>query len=380
MQTPIQLIATSILVFFCASCDQNIPTVSLNSYAFDHGYSNLFSTTTELTFQINDPSESFLHIELRSPLAVDSVTLFDPTGQIVTKRVGEEVATQKREEIHHPSYGDQIQFPRLYDPISGMWRVVLKHSPVFTLVKTRIFLSLTERYNIILRSYRQNVNAGMPIILQLIASDYGHHISGLSPTIEVRHQGNIVDLVPVYASSVSESVIAYSKSTSEYLVIYTTEFPGDYQFTIRQAFAGKQGEIVKEAVLDLKVGPRLVSIGEISVRVEEHELSCRTKIIFQQSITVYEPGYYTIRIWIEGAKEPLRLANGRQMTAGTTTLEATLTIDEAIKGLGNGVMSTTNRSDILLTGNGEVKVVAEVGPMAISPSIEIPETCQKDYL
>jgi hypothetical protein len=55
-------------------------------------------------------------------------------------------------------------------------------------------------------------------------------------------------------------------------------------------------------------------------------------------------------------------------------------MDEAIKRLGNVLISSTNRSAVLLTGNGQMKLVAEGGPMAISPSIEIPETCQKDYL
>jgi len=384
MKNLLQLIPPAVLVLFFTSCNQYAPILILNSPPVILVYSDLFSTTTEFTFQIDDPRESVFNVTLRSPLTLNSVTLFDPKGRIIQSKVGDDIVNQKAEIIHNPEMGDRIAFPNVLDPMVGMWRLHLSHDRVFMLKKSILFLSYSERFKTWLIHENNNtdddVNAGMSIILDYIATDYGQPIAGLSPTIEVKHQGNIVDIVPVFASSVSDSIIAFSKSPSEYLVIYTTELPGDYQFTTRQAFVGKQGEIVKEAVLDLKVGPRLVSIGEISVRVEEHELSCRTKIIFQQSITVYEPGDYIVSVWIEGAKGEFEIGFGRQLTPGTTTLERTLIMDEAIKRLGNVLISSTNRSAVLLTGNGQMKLVAEGGPMAISPSIEIPETCQKDYL
>jgi len=336
------------------------------------------SRVSEFSFEVPEINEGRLQIQLRIPLDDVKISLIAPSGIVVVDSDDSRIIFQSRSTLHNPERGDQFLLPEQKNPQAGSWKLHLTHKPASGDEVISVTLSLLERFLLNLIGSENTIYAGQPVILTVLATDYGQPVRGLTPKIQVLHDGKQLEThLTTSSSATAPSGINLTNEQDTYLATYTPTFPGSYQFITHVTFSGHQDKVIKDASITLEVGPKQASLNRLTTIPVQGSDGCLKAIDFLLSITVKESGMYTLSLFFEGLDgQDLEFSATKNTEDGIINFRIPLLVKDARQKLNSQLIAEIKAIDLLRIDDQGFTLIGRYGARDIEPPILLNKPCR----
>jgi len=271
-----------------------------------------------------------------------------------------------------------VLLPEQRDPRPGIWRLHLTHPPAGGDERVTVTASLLDRFLLSLTASEPHATAGQPIVLSILAMDYGRPMMRQSPQIQVLREDKPLGAPLTAGESVTApSRIRLSNEPGTYLASYIPSSQGVYHFITRIAFPGREGPVIKTADTTVVVGPELVSLRRMEVRPIREPGGCIKTIDFLLELSVKKPGTYTLSLFLDASDGgELELSATRESEAGVLTYQIPLPAKTARRKLNTTLIDEVKRIDVLRFDTLGVTLVGRYGARRIQSPVSLSEICK----
>jgi hypothetical protein len=335
------------------------------------------STVTEIPFEIT-VSAGRLQVQLRAQLPGTKASLIDPSGRIAVSSSDPGIIIQQRKITQQTELGDLLILPELPDPQAGRWRLHLTHPPAKGDEVATVTVSLYERFLLSIISHAERPTVGQPITLNVLASDNGQHLTGLSPRIHIMLDGVLID-TPLIAreSATAPSGILLTTEAGNHLATYTPSKPGTYRFSTDIEFATDKSKVLKTAETSVEVSSGLISLQRIEASPLYARGDCIKTIEFQVDLYTGMPGSYTLSMFLAGANgQDLELSATKVSQGGHVHFTIPLSLKQARRRLENSSIELVKQIDVLLFDELGITLVGRYADLPIAPPVQLDSLCE----
>ncbi len=323
------------------------------------------STATAITLRVPEIGPGILKIQIRIQTAVTEVALAGPDGSSQTFKRSS-LIVQSAEEMRDPQGGDLVLLPEIRDPAAGIWTVTIGHMPVRSGAGAIVTATLLRRHQLTLVKGNRGASfAGEPVILYILATDYGRPAKAFTPEIQVETPGEVRSAGA--SGHVSGPRLLDGSGIHE--AVYIPPRAGTYRFTVTGKFLDDGRETMGTAVLEVEVLPAEAELQRVDVRRYAESGRCLRRAEFAPVLSVRSPGTYVVSLTLASDDgKHMELTDMRDIS-GRGEFRLALSAEQLHDKLGVASLDEIQRIDVLSFGEQGVRLVGRFSSWKITPSL-----------
>ncbi len=316
-----------------------------------------------------EPANRLTFSTLRSTARLASITLKDPSGQVVWQKLPAEVGFVDRERTGQPHLGDAMTgLPEVRDAKRGTWTLVL--DPLRTVDaggKSSVAYGVVPRFELVVLPARAMALAGDSIPFTVMAFDYGKPLAGLTGlnVVARTEAGGVVGTAAALESAKNREGVVLPQEQGAYVAVLKLEDSGRYRIEASHTFSGAAGPQVKVAQTEVAVGAREAALELVSMKPRQGRSGCAGEYILEFGVTAAVPGDYVcsvtlqagdVRIPRASTSIALEQGKGRIGVAVTQDMLSRITLP----------WPRISKAVLLRRTSNEMRVVAELNDIDLS--------------
>lgn len=349
---------------------QTVP-VALNLPATISGDIIAGTTTLDLPFSVSGADS--LAFELIVPVDGASLTLVDPSGQVVLASGDPRLSFVSGASRTPALPGGIFQSTELPAPASGTWtlRLSFPAAPGPTVALGTILAR--SRYQAGIAIERTTLLAGEDVSVGMVVLDNGVPIKGLSPTISIGSGGS-----SQAQQGVDDGVNPDGRADDGvYSVDHTFANPGTYDITGTVQIPTPKGPVLRTAASQVEVIAPLLGARAIRLEPIAGPANCVASLRVTIDVDVHKPGRYAtlMRLGAPNGKH-IETRVAKDLAAGQGSIEASFSAADIKSKLGADGPYTLTQVDALEVG-GEALTLAYRKHNAGSFNVNLASLCSE---